>query len=186
MAAPSALTNSLVKSFFPTSTADVVGVFGQNYSQVFYKARPLKAVIKEEAKLMEHPVETGATITDFRIVLPIEIELILVIQANDYRSEYENIKQLYLNATLLTVQTKTSVYKNQLIASLPHDEDAEIFDAITMALKLKEVQFAVTQIVGTISSPRKPSNSGTVNRGNQQTTDAGTATPGSFLHGAFF
>jgi hypothetical protein len=152
-----------------TSSRDLVGVFNQDFQQVFEKARPLKATVKEEAKVFEHPLETGATITDFRIIQPIEIELSLMLNSEDYKSVYQQIRQLFLNGTLLVVQTKSGVYDNQLIQAMPHEEDPEQYDAITLGLKLKQAQFVTPQFAAL--PPRQvknPANSSTVSRGEQQ------------------
>jgi hypothetical protein len=168
MVAPLAILGSILS----TAAVDVVGVYTPEFRQVFPRARPIKAVVKEEAQVMEHPLETGATITDHRIILPVEIELSVILQAIDYRNTYQIIKQLFLNGDLLTVQTKTGIYENQLIAAMPHEEDPEMFDAITIALKLKEAQFVTPQfdIV-----PRNPTKKSTVDRGTQQPKTATVA-----------
>jgi hypothetical protein len=125
--------------------ADIVGIFDANFNQLFTEARPLKAAIKEEAKLMTHPVETGASVTDHRIIQPVEIDLSLIVQSADYKSIYNRIKATYLNGDSLNIQTKTGVYKNMVIASIPHDEDPEMFDALTIAMKLTEVLYVTAQ-----------------------------------------
>jgi len=147
---------------------DVVGIYTPDFQQVFSSARPLKAVVRPETKLMEHPVETGATTTDFIIWKPIEIELSLLLLPGTYRDVYQTITQLYLSAKLLIVQTKTAVYQNQIIAAIPHEENPDVFDAVTLALKLREIQFANTLVGSTNMAPRKPADSNTVDRGTQQ------------------
>lgn len=172
-------------TFISTAAADVVGVYKQDtFIQVFAKARPIKAEIKEDSKLMEHPLENGATVVDHRIVLPVEIELSLVLLYGEYREVYEEIKQAYLNATLLSAHTKTSVYDNLIIASLPHVEDADMYDAVALALKLREVQFiTVTSTV----VPLEPKNKSTTERGTQQTKTPNEqdADEGTVLYRAF-
>lgn len=156
---------NIFETLLPTHAYDAVAVFNQNFEQVFPRARTIKAIIKEEAKVMEHPLETGATIVDHRIILPVECELTMMLQAADYQDTYRQIKQLYLNAELLIVQTKSSVYYNQLIASMPHEENPDQYDAITLELGLKEAQFATTRFDYVPSNPKQ---STTVNRGTQQ------------------
>lgn len=155
---------TILDTLIPSYATDYVGVFNQDFSQVFPRARPMKAVVKEEAKVMEHPVESGAIITDHRIILPVEIELSLILQALDYQETYKVIRQYYLNATLLVVQTKSAVYDNQIIASMPHEEDPEQYDALIISLKLKQVQFVTPQYH---VNPKNKTNSTTVNRGTQ-------------------
>lgn len=151
---------------------DYVAVFDSDYNQVFKQARAIKAVVKEQAKLMSHPVESGAIITDHRVVLPVEIELSLILQAPDYQDVYKIIRQYYLNGTLLLVQTRSGIYENQLIASMPHQEEPDQYDIFTLALSLKEVQLVTAQYA---VIPKDPTNASTVKRGTQQgTTPAAT------------
>jgi len=152
-------------ALLPSYATDTVAIFTQDYAQVLKHARPLKVVVKESAKVMEHPIETGATIVDHRIILPVEIELSLIIPRYLYHNEYDLLKGYYLNSTLLTIQTRTGIYTNQLIQSMPHEEDASQYDAIAIAMSTKQVQFVMAQFVTT---PKNKSNSNTVSTGMQQ------------------
>jgi len=158
-----AIGNEILAATFPY--VDTVGVYDQLFNQVFRNARAIKASVREEAKVMEHPLETGATVTDHRVILPIEIELSIIVQGRDYRDTYTEIKQNYLSSTLLIVQTRVGVYINQLISSMPHEETPEMFSTITIALKLKEVLLFDTT---SRTIPRNPVNTDTVQRGTQQ------------------
>jgi len=174
------ILGEIINEAFPYT--DVVGVYDQLFNQVFRRARILKATIREEARVMEHPLETGATVTDHRVILPVEIELSMIVQAERYWEVYNEIKQSYLSSTLFIVQTKASVYVNQLISSMPHEENPDQFDTISIALNFKEVLFFTTtaKIV-----PRETTNSPTVKRGQQQTTTPPT-TSSSVLNNLIF
>lgn len=165
---------NIVSTLLPSFAVDYVAIFDQNYNQLFREARAIKAVVKESAKVMEHPVETGAIISDHRIILPVEIDLSLILASSDYQSVYKSIRQYYLNATLLIVQTRSGIYENQIISALPHEEDPTMYNALTVALSLKQV-FFVTAQYGVV--PKHATNSNTVNRGTQQGTpvDNGSA-----------
>ncbi len=158
-----------INTLLPSYAIDYVAVFDQNYNQIFREARAVKAVVKEQAKVMEHPVESGAIITDHRVILPVEIDLSLILASENYQNVYKQIRQYYYNATLLIIQTRAGVYENQLISGLPHEEDPTMFDALAIALSLKQVQFVTAQY-GIV--PKYPSNSNNVNRGTQQGTPA--------------
>lgn len=160
---------SIIDTLLPSFAVDYVAVFTQDFTQVFSEARAIKATVKEQAKAMEHPVESGAIITDHRIILPVEIELSMILQAPDYQDVYKTIRQYYLNGTLLVVQTRSGIYENQLIVSMPHEEDPAQFDALALALSLKQVQFVTAQY-GVV--PKSPQHATTVNRGTQQGTQA--------------
>lgn len=155
----------------PSAASDVVGVFDQNFNQVFPTSRPIKAEIRETSRPMEHPVETGVIITDHRIILPTEIELSMILPAGDYRSVYQQIKQYFNSAQLLSVQTRTDTYANMFIVDIPHQEDAELFDTVSLAIRLKQVLIVTTQ---TQSLP-----AGAVKDATQQSTiNNGAQSPG--------
>lgn len=124
-----------------TSRTDSIGIWDQNWKQVFVDARPIACSVDEPSKNMEHPVETGAVITDHRIILPVEIRLSMIMLAVDYENIYKEIKQAYLAGTLFTVWTRTAGYENMMIVGMPHEETPENIDTITMALSFKEVIF---------------------------------------------
>ncbi len=153
---------------------DTVAIFTQDFKQVFKNARAIKATVKEEAKVMEHPLETGATIVDHRIILPVEIELSMILSPADYKNTYNQIKDFYINATLLLVQTKSGTYANQLIQSIPHEETPETYNTLVMSLNLKQAQFVTAQFTNT---PKNPSNGSNVSRGTQQGTNADAVKP---------
>lgn len=174
---------------------DVVGIFdGSSFQQLFVNARPLKATVRETSKIMEHPAETGIIIADHHIINPVEIDIPLMIQAQYYGAMYQQIKSAYINATTLSVQTRTDVYQNMIIADMPHDESPEFFDAIMLALHLKQVLYVSS--VGGVSSPNSPTayapadpaNSNTAQNGLQSTINPAPApqggASGSFSSGA--
>ncbi len=152
---------------------DEVAVFDQNFNQVFGGARPIKASVNEIAKAMEHPVESGATITDFRIIEPVEINLSMILDGSTYKDTYHTVKQFFLKSTLLVVQTKTGSYSNMMINKIPHEEDPALFDTITMAISLKEV-IIVTAQYGTLppTAVKHAKDTTTTDTGQQQATAA--------------
>lgn len=172
---------NLLSTFIPSFNIDTVAVFSQEYIQVFRDARPIKAVIKETSKVMEHPIENGAIVTDHRIVLPIEIQLSMILTPDTYRQTYDEIKQFYIEGTLLIVQSRSGIYINQLIQEMPHEEDPTIYDTISLDLNLKQVQMVTAQYTTT---PRNPKNSNSINRGVQNTTAAPPNTDPSYLRQA--
>lgn len=160
--------SSIISTLLPSFAFDSVAVFTQEYEQLFRDARAIKAIVKEQAKVMEHPIETGAVITDHRIILPVEIELSLILTPNNYQNTYKAIRSYYLNGTLLVVQTRTGIYENQLISAIPHEETPEQYDAISLNLSLRQALFVTPEFSIT---PANPSDSTTVERGQQGISD---------------
>lgn len=166
----------------PSAAVDVVCVLNEALAQVFENARPMKAQVKEESKGMKHPLETGSTITDHRIILPVAIELSMMLATADYPTTYNQIKDLFLRGELLTVQTRVGTYPSMLIEKMPHDEGSDMQDACMLALSLEEAQFVTPQFsTFKVASPR---DSNTAKRGEQQPKDS-PARSGSILSGIF-
>jgi len=145
---------------------DIVAIYTADGQQVLRSARPIKAMIKPEAKIMEHPLEDETTIVDDKVLLPINIELQMILLPNEVQSTYSQIKKLFTDSDILTVYTRADAYPNQIIAALPHEEDPSYFDTITISLRLKQVKFSATEI--TTIAPRNRTQQDTVNRGNLQ------------------
>lgn len=175
---------NILQSLIPTFGGKTIFVTLQSGEEVFPHAKFLKAEVKPESRPMEHPVESGAVITDHRIILPTEIELSAVLSTNDYKDVYKQISTLYLQGTLLTVQCRAGTFTNQLIQAIPHTEDAEQYDAIVISIKMKQVLIASTPATSVVapgvnansaeakvSGPASPTNSITVNTGLQNATE---------------
>lgn len=154
----------LVTNLLPINRIDKVAIYNDQYQQIFTDARPLKVSVKENSKVMAHPVESGATTIDHRIVLPVEIEISYIISSQFYQDIYKEIRSYYLNGTLLYVQTRSGLYENQLITSIPHEEDADQYDSLVLSMKLQQVLVVRPQYQVISSSNR---NATRVNRGMQ-------------------
>ncbi len=155
-----------------TAAVDVVAVLDQETGrQVFEKARPLKCSIKETSKVMTHPVEDGSEIADHKVINSKEAEMSLMVAGETFRQTYQEIKTLFEKSTLLTIQTRATIYENMIISDMPHDESAEVFDGIIIGMKLIEVNIVKPEIT---YAPRASSNASTVSRGKQNNTEQPT------------
>lgn len=160
----------------PASAAvDVVGVFDSNFNQLFPDARAMRALVKPSAKLPEHPVEDGSTITDNIIYLPIQIDLSMILLPATYKDTYKQVINLFKQAQTVTIQTTADTYPNMVLQDPPHDENPDMIDTATMALKFREFQFVTAQYQQLpATAVKKPSNATTVKTGQKTGT---TATP---------
>ncbi len=169
----------------PTNAQDVVAVLAADFSQVFPRARALKISINRSSKAMEHPIETGATITDHRVILPVTAELSVILSSADYKAVYQQIGDLFRRAEVLTVQTRVESFPNMIIEKMPHDESSDIADGVAVSISLKEAKFVTAQFA--TLPPQKvarPKDADTVQRGQQQPTTS-PERKGSILSGAF-
>lgn len=149
---------------------DVVGVFDNTtYEQIFQTARPMKANVSVTKKIMDHPVESGALISDFAIILPVEIELSLLLGGTEYQSTYQLIKAYFDSGALVSVTLRSRTFNNMLIQAMPHEESPDQIDVLPLALKLREVQMFTAQYQALAAQQvATPTDESTVSRGAQQ------------------
>lgn len=149
---------------------DVVGVFDNDtFDQLFLTARPMKANVTRQQKVMDHPIETGSIVSDFAIILPVEIELSMLLTGDQYSAMYQELKLYWSTQTLVSIQTKADTFPNMLIQAMPHEETPEMFDVIPLALKLREVQMITVQYQALPpQAVATPTDASTVQRGAQQ------------------
>jgi hypothetical protein len=145
--------------------SDDVKVLDENLTEIFTNAELMRATIREESRPMEHPIETGAIITDHRVIMPVEINLSILVEYQYVKDVYNQIKQIYNDGKFVIVQTRSADYRNQFIMALPHEESAEREGVIVIALRLKEAQVVSSQSSGVQVSPSNPSNESTVDSG---------------------
>lgn len=134
---------SFTDLIFPVTGGDAVAVFDANFNQVFSDARPMRCDVYERSRMLEHPIETGQVITDYSVILPIEIEMQMLVESANYRDMYQQILNLYQTKQYLTVQTRANSYASMVIAEMPHVERPDIYDALPITLRFKQI-FVVT------------------------------------------
>lgn len=161
----------------PTKALDVVAITAvAGFVPLFSAARPLGASVYEVADLMEHPLETGATIADHIVFQPVEIDLPLICVGEvAYRSTYALIRATFTLGTLLTVRTRTGNYPNMVIIDMPHEETADMFDGIVIRLRLREAKFVTPKTGLAPAQTKNGAQASTVKRGAQQTSAAGSS-----------
>lgn len=160
-----------------TSKIDTIAIFGQASSvgsdntlniqntQLFAAARPIKVEVRETARVMDYPVETGVMLSDHRISNPTEIVYTCILPQAAYASTYPAIRDAWTNATLLSVQTRTGVYANMIISDLPHEEDTDLFNAVTITIKLRQVIMIGANSVPSYFAPKNPTMQATISSG---------------------
>jgi hypothetical protein len=163
------------------SSIDIIGIFDSNtFEQLFINARPMKADIIENSKLMSHPVEDGTIVSDHKVIDPIKMTLPVILTSSDFKSIYSNIKQAFLDSTSLIIQTRTGSYPNMVISSMPHEETISIFNGITINLSLEQVKIIKPT---TIINPKNAKNASTLNRGKQKNINTNDSLKSSVLQG---
>ena len=162
------------------SKVDIVGILSQSttisaagavntaFSQIFSEARPMKGTVKETSKVMDYPVENGAIYSDHKVINPTEIEFLMIIPQEAYSTAYPAIRNAWLNSDVLAVQTRTGTYRNMIIQDMPHEEEPDIFSAITIFVRMREaIQQGPAGASSQLSnySPAQPQDAVNVNTG---------------------
>lgn len=142
------------------SGQDVVGIYTEAGKQLFVpsnaivgallgntlgKSSAMHAEVNVQARIMDHPLETGAMISDFMVYLPVEIDMTLICTGFTYSDVYKEIRTAYVAQEKLVVVTKSDVFLNMVIYAIPHDENPEMFDALAVTIRLREVLLMDTQ-----------------------------------------
>lgn len=172
-----------------TTAQDLVAILdSESLAQLFTASQPMRVSVREEKRATKFQVEDGGERSDHIVTLATEIVIEIVIQDEDARNGYEQLKQAWSDNRLVTVQTKVSSYPSMLIETVSHDELPELGGAIGMPLRLTEWR-GVTPQYGSMP-PSKVNNkkqSDTAKGGQKQTTEADAATTrkASILYGVF-
>lgn len=152
-----------------TNKIEVVGIYDSNFQPLLADAVVMKATVNEDSKIFTHPLETGTSVADHKIILPVEINMDMVLPRGQYRDLYEQLRQIFHGNNVFAIQTRTAVYSSMALASMPHEESPEMFDAVPMQLMFTEADFVETQFQALPPAKvRNKRDASTVKRGEQQ------------------
>lgn len=142
----------------------------------------MNAFVNEGGQLMRHPLEDGSKITDHLVIDPVQIRMPVMIQG-DYRPIVEEVRQAFLQGVLFTVICRAGTYRNMALAAMPHEESAEVADAVVMTLEFGEAKFIKALLGDTIAitAARRPKLATTSKRGQVQASTP-TTPRGSFAY----
>lgn len=143
-------------------------LYTQDGEEVLADASIISCRVDDQSKLMEHPIESGAKISDHKVFEPRSIELTIALTSNGYASEYRQLFNLYRDCTIMKLQTKAQVYNNLQIESIPHEEKVETMNRMIFNLKLKEAIVVTAQFVAAVTQKRRAPDKPTVEAGQQE------------------
>lgn len=144
---------------------------GENLTEVLTGLQVSRIAFEDNAKLFEHPIETGVVITDHEIFEPKRI----VIQAyisNDDETTLTELEQLYLSGSPLKIRAGNKIIEKAIIASKPFEINGAIFDKTLYSIAFREY-FEVTPTY-TKMPPRKVQNKANASRVNKGVKQAKT------------
>lgn len=149
---------------------DVVAVYDQSYNQMFPMARPVKINVTPRSKLMDHPIEDGSVITDFRIILQTEVELAVLCTGESYQDVFQEVKAAYLSGEVFTIVDKADTYFNMMVETMPYDLTSDMYDGIPIGVRFREIQLVAAQYQPLAAADVK-------NTDDQSTMNTGETTP---------
>lgn len=148
---------------------EIVGIYDSEFRQLVSGSVPMSAIIQEGSKIFTHPLETGVSVSDHKIILPIEITIDMMLPRGLYLDLYATIRQIFHGNDTFIIQTRTMAYKNMALAQMPHEEHADQFDVIPISLTFQEAIFVETQFQALPPAKvRNKRDASTVKRGEQQ------------------
>ena len=172
-------------STIPDGAIDL-GDFGSNYTydvvavvdpdsgeQLFTAAAVMKANVGPSSKIMDHPLEDGSPVSDYKVILPIVMELALLVDSQDFDFTYAQITDAFQDSTFLTVRTNADTFDDMVIEAMPHDETPEMYGMLAISLRLREINLITVQYQALPASQvEQPTDQSTINRGEQQPQQA--------------
>lgn len=165
----------------PVQTLSIIGSLSQqdgNYALMSRGSRIVGTIIPnvvieetmhDEMTVTDHPVESGAMISDHAFARPVEIEMRCAWSNATGRSEgyvqmiYQQVLDLQKDREPFTVYTPKRVYKNMLITGVSITTDQKSEYALNAQLRLREIIITNTEMTtGTpggaaAGSPSRPS-----------------------------
>lgn len=172
-----------------TFTQDLVAILdSESFEQLFTAAQPMRVSVRDTKRATKFEVEDGTTRSDHVVQDQIEISIDLLLQDEDARDAYQQIKQAKNDNRLVIVQTKVDSYESMLITEIPHDETVELGNAISMPMRLVEWRTVTPQYGALPPSKVKNKKQASTSKGGQKQTaeaDAPTQRKASVLYGIF-
>lgn len=142
---------------------------------LFINLHPLKVSVSREKRATKFAVEDGTERSD-HVVTELAEVVIDLISVEDIKNAYQALFTAWEKNTLVTFQSRVCNIEKMLIVAIPHDEDAERFNAFTGTIRLQEF-LEVKPETGALP-PRKVASkkqSSTAKRGQVRGQAAGTA-----------
>ncbi len=123
---------------------------------------------EDSIKLFEHPLETGAVITDHMIIEPAQVSLRAYI-SNDDVETLKELEYLHLNGIPLKIRVQNKVIPRVVIKDKPFQVDGGHFDKTPYSITFREEQEVTPIYVSMLPKKvRRASNSSRVNSGVKQ------------------
>ena len=165
---------------------------GEDLKEVLSGLEIVRIALEDNAKIFEHPLETGAVITDHIIYNPKNVAIQAYISNDDEETLLE-LETLYLSGASLKIQAGNKIIDKVVIAGKPNEITGTVFDKTLYSINFKEAQEvtpAYTAYTARKKSTKSASNAPRVNYGTKKADnrteaakffDEGTSAVNSFI-----
>jgi len=146
----------ILTSSLPLLSTDSVAIYNAEGDQIFVgektlvnqlsggrlgtrnQAQPMSASVRDISRSFSHPLDNNETLTDHRIILPVEIDIAMVVTKDDNNNIFNQVEDYYLRGDEVTVKLKAREYKRMIVTAIPHRETKEVFNGLMLNVSFKE------------------------------------------------
>lgn len=161
--------------FYNNESVPVIAVLDNDGNQLFQSAVNMRCRVKHEKVYPEHPLENANVIFDDVYPIPTEASLDFVLNPDDYRDVYKEIYQAWDNNAEFTIITRVETIKNMRLPRIPHDENTDMMNTISITLAFKKMNFSqVTTQALSSDDVANPADADKVNGGKKSTSPTGS------------
>ena len=136
---------------------------GDKTTEVLTNLEIVRCAVEDQAKIFEHPLETGTTIVDHMILEPQQATIQAYIPVDDEETLRE-LEQLYLAGTKMTMRAENKVIENVIIKSKPREITNTVLDKTLYSITFRQAEEVEPMYVA--MPPRKVANKATSSKVN--------------------
>lgn len=124
------------------------------------------------SKMCEHPIESGSTVTDHKVILPKQCTITIAMPAYYQDIVIREIEKYHKNSTPLSVHDNGMIYNNMVITDYPHTTDIKTANRLVFTIEMKELVVVDPEYVKLdISKVRSAKDASTVKKGIKNTKE---------------
>ena len=143
----------------------------ENNQEILTDTILIDADAKDEAQTMDHPIESGAVVTDHIVFNPKEITLRCWMPNTPflYNRALSEIQNLYKQSREVKIKIRSDVFEPMILVAKPVMVSADSLDHVIYELSFRQILVAVSQYVPLpVSKVKHKQDASTVSSGEKQ------------------
>ena len=136
---------------------------GDDLNEVLPNLEITRVAVEDQAKIFEHPLETGSVIVDHMILEPQQATIQAYISIDDDET-LRTLEQFYLSGTKLTMRAENKIIDNVIIKSKPKEITSSVLDKTLYSITFRQAEEVEPMYVA--MPPKKVANKATSSRVN--------------------